>query len=346
MAKLVLNNISKMYGDQTVVKDLYLEIPAGAFTAFLGPSGCGKTTTLRMLAGLESVSAGELFLGDRLLANHTLHIPPEDRHMSMVFQSYALWPHMTVAENVGYPLKIQKMEQNALQKKVNNALEIVGLERYASRSPQELSGGQRQRVALARCLVSNPKVVLLDEPLANLDRHLRATMEETFREFHQQTGATFIYVTHDQAEAMSLASHIAVMDQGKLMQWGTPQELYQNPNNPWVASFIGQGSIVNLSLDQTKLTSPFLSFDLLQNTQLIRENFTDSSAILLRPQHVVLSDEGMPATIINAIYQGERYLLSLKLENGQTVQAFHENPVLIGSLVKLQFKQGWKLSNE
>ncbi len=345
MAKLVLNNISKIYGDQTVVKDLNLEIPSGAFTAFLGPSGCGKTTTLRILAGLESVSAGELFLGDRLLANHTLHIPPEDRNMSMVFQSYALWPHMSVAENVGYPLKIQKMKQNALQKKVDNALEIVGLENYASRSPQELSGGQRQRVALARCLVSKPKVVLLDEPLANLDRHLRSTMEETFREFHRQTGATFIYVTHDQAEAMSLATHIAVMDQGKLMQWGSPQELYQQPSNAWVAAFIGQGSIINLSLDKTDLTEQSLSFEALQEAQVLRDNFTESTTVLLRPQHVMLSDEGVPATIINAIYQGERYLVSLALENGQTVQAFHEKSVLVGSLVKLQFKEGWMLNH-
>lgn len=346
MAELILNNISKKYGDQTVVQDLHLEIPTGAFAAFLGPSGCGKTTTLRMLAGLESVSSGRLFLGGRLLADQTLHTPPEDRNMSMVFQSYALWPHMTVAENVGYPLKIQRTKQDALQKKVKDALEIVGLEDYASRSPQVLSGGQRQRVALARCLVSNPQVVLLDEPLANLDRHLRATMEETFREFHRQTGATFIYVTHDQAEAMSLATHIAVMDQGKLMQWGSPSELYQQPSNAWVAAFIGQGSIINLLLNRANLSEQFLSFEVLQSAQVLREPFTESTAILLRPQHVVLSDEGIPATIISGIYQGERYLLTLKLDNGQIVQAFHAEPVFVGSLVKLQFKQGWKLSHE
>jgi iron(III) transport system ATP-binding protein len=158
-----------------VVRDINLTIPQGAFTALLGPSGCGKTTTLRILAGLETLSEGRLWLGDRLLADKTLHTPPEQRDMGMVFQSYALWPHMTVAENVGYPLKLRNVNGAARHKQVMDALEVVELGAYAARSPQELSGGQRQRVALARCLVAEPQVVLLDEPLANLDRHLRAT---------------------------------------------------------------------------------------------------------------------------------------------------------------------------
>jgi iron(III) transport system ATP-binding protein len=220
VAELILERLNKVFGEQAVVRDLSLTIPEGAFTALLGPSGCGKTTTLRILAGLEHLSSGRLLLGDRLLADSRVHMPPETRDMGMVFQSYALWPHMTVAENVGYPLKLRKVNGAARQKRVMEALDVVELGAYAGRSPQELSGGQRQRVALARCLVSEPEVVLLDEPLANLDRHLRATMEQTFREFHRRTGATFVYVTHDQAEAMALASHIAVMHQGELMQWG------------------------------------------------------------------------------------------------------------------------------
>ena len=214
MAELKLERLNKVFGEQAVVRDLNLTIPEGAFTALLGPSGCGKTTTLRILAGLEHLSSGRLLLGDRLLADARVHMPPETRDMGMVFQSYALWPHMTVAENVGYPLKLRKVNGAARQKRVMEALDVVELGAYAGRSPQELSGGQRQRVALARCLVSEPEVVLLDEPLANLDRHLRATMEQTFREFHRRTGATFVYVTHDQAEAMALASHIAVMRAG------------------------------------------------------------------------------------------------------------------------------------
>lgn len=232
MAELRLERLSKVFGNQTVVQDLNLTIPQGAFTALLGPSGCGKTTTLRILAGLEQLSDGRLLLGDRLLADSVVHLPPEQRDMGMVFQSYALWPHMTVAENVGYPLRLRKVNGAARQKRVMEALEVVELGAYAGRSPQELSGGQRQRVALARCLVSEPQVVLLDEPLANLDRHLRATMEQTFREFHRRTGATFVYVTHDQAEAMALASHIAVMHQGALMQWGAPQALSTAAKTP------------------------------------------------------------------------------------------------------------------
>ena len=341
MAELVLNNIFKKYGDQMVVNDLSLEIPEGAFTALLGPSGCGKTTTLRMLAGLESVTSGQLLLGGRLLADSTLHTPPEERNMSMVFQSYALWPHMTVSENIGYPLKIKKVRGATLEKRVKDALDIVELGSYANRSPQELSGGQRQRVALARCLVSDPEVVLLDEPLANLDRHLRATMEETFREFHRRTGATFVYVTHDQAEAMALATHIAVMNKGELMQWGAPRDLYQRPNNTWIASFIGQGSIISL---------PISRLTLLQAEEQLHAAWNNAhenvSPVLVRPQHIQLSDEGIPAIVERSVYQGERYLLDLKLSDGQIVAAYHPSPVAIQSVVKLRLKQGWVLENE
>lgn len=205
--------------------------------------------------------------------------------MGMVFQSYALWPHMTVGENVGYPLKLRQVNGAARQKRVMEALEVVELGAYFGRSPQELSGGQRQRVALARCLVSEPRVVLLDEPLANLDRHLRATMEQTFREFHRRTGATFVYVTHDQAEAMALASHIAVMHQGELMQWGTPQQLYQQPQNSWVAGFIGQGSVLSLAV------SPGLqSLDLAALHGGLDQPGRDKTVpVLVRPEHVQIA---------------------------------------------------------
>ena len=345
MAELVLRNVTKQYEDQTVVQNLNLIIPEGAFAAFLGPSGCGKTTTLRMLAGLEHLSSGQLFLGGRLLADANLHTPPEQRNMSMVFQSYALWPHMTVAENIGYPLKIAKIKSAEVQRRVKIALDVVELGRYANRTPQELSGGQRQRVALARCLVSNPKVVLLDEPLANLDRHLRATMEETFREFHKRTGATFVYVTHDQAEAMSLATHIAVMNQGKLLQWGTPNDLYQKPENDWVASFIGQGSILELPLSREIAGQKALTKNCFQPWNSDKNLGAIRHKVLVRPQHVALSDEGMPGKVTKAIYQGERYLLDIQLEDEQTITAFHDDAVDLGSIVKMQFKQGWALTN-
>lgn len=339
MAELKLEQLSKVFGDQTVVRDINLTIPQGAFTALLGPSGCGKTTTLRILAGLEQLTGGRLLLGDRLLADSVTHTPPELRDMGMVFQSYALWPHMTVAENVGYPLKLRKVKGAARQKQVMEALEIVELGAYADRSPQELSGGQRQRVALARCLVSEPKVVLLDEPLANLDRHLRATMEQTFRDFHRRTGATFVYVTHDQAEAMALASHIAVMHKGELMQWGTPQDLYLRPHNAWVAGFIGKGSILSLATpaDRQHLDSQILHSSFSQQTPY------GMQPVLVRPEHVQVVPAGISARVESCIYQGERYLVDLRLDDGQQLTAFHHSHLQQQQPICVHLHQGWRL---
>lgn len=338
MAELKLERMSKLFGDQTVVNDLSLSLPAGAFTALLGPSGCGKTTTLRILAGLEQLSRGRLLLGDRLLADEQRHLPPEERNMGMVFQSYALWPHMTVAENVGYPLKLKKINGAARQKRVMEALEVVQLAAHADRTPQALSGGQRQRVALARCLVSEPQVVLLDEPLANLDRHLRATMEQTFREFHRRTGATFVYVTHDQAEAMALASHIAVMHQGKLMQWGSPQQLYQRPQNAWVARFIGKGSVLTLA---TRADAERL--DGAQLHQGLAHGDGPRQQVLIRPEHVEVAADGLRAQVESCIYQGERYLLQLRLPDGQALTAYHAAPLAEQQSVAVRLHQGWRL---
>ena len=339
MAELKLEGLSKTFGEQSVVCDLNLTIPQGAFTALLGPSGCGKTTTLRILAGLEHLSRGQLWLGDRLLADEKIHLPPEVRNMGMVFQSYALWPHMTVAENVGYPLKLKKVQGAARQKQVMAALEVVELGAYADRSPQALSGGQRQRVALARCLVSEPQVVLLDEPLANLDRHLRATMEQTFREFHRRTGATFVYVTHDQAEAMALASHIAVMHKGKLMQWGTPQGLYQYPYSAWVARFIGKGSVLDVTAqpDEQQLSGGDLHRGLSAGAAGPRQH------VLVRPEHVEVAQDGLYAEVESCIYQGERYLLALRLADGQQLTAFHPSPLEAQQAVAVRLHQGWRL---
>lgn len=339
MAELRLEHLSKAFAGQTVVRDINLTIPQGAFTALLGPSGCGKTTTLRILAGLETLSEGRLWLGDRLLADKTLHTPPEQRDMGMVFQSYALWPHMTVAGNVGYPLKLRNVNGAARHKQVMDALEVVELGAYAARSPQELSGGQRQRVALARCLVAEPQVVLLDEPLANLDRHLRVTMEQTFRDFHRRTGATFVYVTHDQAEAMALASHIAVMHQGELMQWGAPQALYQQPQNGWVARFIGKGSVLMLATP-----AGVQQLDGAQMHAGLAHTGADlHQPVLVRPEHVQVTSEGLSAEVQSCIYQGERYLLDLRLRDGQTLSAFHHAPLQCKQVVAVRLTQGWRL---
>ncbi|RAU18146.1 ABC transporter ATP-binding protein [Nitrincola tibetensis] len=348
MAELILNQVSKVFEQNHVVDQISLNIPQGSFVALLGPSGCGKTTTLRMLAGFETLSEGELRLGHQTLATAKTQLPPEDRNMGMVFQSYALWPHMTVAENVGYPLKHRRIPSGTYQKKIKDALETVEMMPYAQRYPQDLSGGQRQRVALARCLVTDPDVVLLDEPLANLDRHLRASMEESFRAFHQRTGATMIYVTHDQAEAMSLANQIAVMEKGRLVQWSSPEALYHQPKTQWVAEFIGQGSILmgqKVPENQTLMGEGV-------NALFHPTNERAQSAFLVRPQHVQIElinaslpqSAALTARVTSQVYRGERYEIHLEMPNQQRLQAFHSVAVPIGATVSLNLTQAWSLA--
>src|SRR5690606_8838545 len=206
--------------------------------------GCGKTTLLRMVAGFEKVSDGRIIIGGETMSSSEHSAPPEKRRVGIVFQNYALWPHMTVAENVGYSLRVAKVPRAERDRRVTEALALVNLAGYGDRRPANLSGGQRQRVALARCLVSAPSLVLFDEPLANLDVHLRAAMEDEFADFHKRTGTTIVYITHDQAEAMALADRIAVMDHGRLAQLASPRDLYREPANEMVASFISQGIVL------------------------------------------------------------------------------------------------------
>jgi iron(III) transport system ATP-binding protein len=242
-----IHQLTKSYNGIRVLNAISLEIAQGEIVAVLGPSGCGKTTLLRVLAGFERLETGTVMLGDRLYSSPQFHLPPEKRDLGIVFQSYALWPHMTVAGNVEYSLKVSGVSAVERQQRVDEALAMVGLSAFARRSPADLSGGQRQRVALARCLVARPQVVLLDEPLANLDVHLRAAMEEEFIRFHQHTGATLVYITHDQQEAMAIADRIVVMDQGEIMQFATPQQLYREPANEMVATFIDDGRLMPIS---------------------------------------------------------------------------------------------------
>lgn len=236
MLGLTLKNIKKVYPNgYEAVKDLSLEIKAGEFVSLVGPSGCGKSTTLRMIAGLEEISGGELYIGDKL-AND---LSPRERGIAMVFQSYALFPHMTVAANIAFGLKIQKMPVDQRKKKVDWALELLDLDGLGDRKPAELSGGQRQRVALGRALVLDPDVLLLDEPLSNLDAKLRVKMRIELKRIHKELNATIVYVTHDQAEAMTLSNRIAILKRGDLMQCGTPTEIYNTPANEFVAGFVG-----------------------------------------------------------------------------------------------------------
>jgi iron(III) transport system ATP-binding protein len=244
MAGLSLAGVTKSFGDFDAVKDVSIEVKDGEFLAVLGPSGCGKTTLLRLVAGFEKLTGGSIRIGSETVSSAGLSVPPEKRRVGIVFQNYALWPHMTVAENIGYSLKVAKVDRATARKRVDDALALVDLQGLGDRRPANLSGGQRQRVALARCLVAAPSLVLFDEPLANLDVHLRAAMEDEFAAFHERTGTTIVYITHDQAEAMALADRIAVMDRGRLAQLASPRELYSEPANEMVASFIAQGMVV------------------------------------------------------------------------------------------------------
>jgi len=244
MSYLHIASLRISYGDKVVLHNIDLAVEKGEMIALLGPSGCGKTTLLRTVAGFEPVNSGTITVGDRLFSSPDVHVQPEKRDLGIVFQNYALWPHMSVEENVAYSLKVVGMDRNARRVRTQEALALVGLREFATRRPSDLSGGQRQRVALARCLVTRPGVVLLDEPLANLDVHLRAAMEEEFSRFHKHTGATLLYITHDQQEAMSLADRVVVMSEGRVMQFATPQVLYREPANEMVATFIDDGRVI------------------------------------------------------------------------------------------------------
>ena len=236
MASLSLKNINKLYDNGFhAVKDFNLEIEDKEFVIFVGPSGCGKSTTLRMVAGLEDISSGELWIGDKLVND----VEPKDRDIAMVFQNYALYPHMTVRENMAFGLKLRKMPKDEIDRMVNEAAKILDLEALLDRKPKALSGGQRQRVAMGRAIVRNPKVFLMDEPLSNLDAKLRGQMRVEISKLHQRLGTTIIYVTHDQTEAMTLGTRIVVMSAGVIQQVDSPQVLYDTPCNLFVAGFIG-----------------------------------------------------------------------------------------------------------
>ena len=236
MATLKFNNINKIYDNKVqAVFDFNLDVRDKEFIVFVGPSGCGKSTTLRMVAGLEEITSGELYINDRLVND----IAPKDRDIAMVFQSYALYPHMTVYDNMAFGLKLRKIPKEEIEKRVNEAAAILGLEPYLNRRPKALSGGQRQRVALGRAIVRSPKVFLMDEPLSNLDAKLRVQMRSEIAKIHERVGATTIYVTHDQTEAMTMATRIVVMKDGYIQQIGSPKEVYNYPANIFVGGFIG-----------------------------------------------------------------------------------------------------------
>ncbi len=235
MSNVILKNVTKIYDKKKVIDNIDLTINDKEFIVLVGASGCGKSTLLRMIAGLEEITAGEIFIGDKKVND----VQPKDRDIAFVFQSYALYPHMTVRENIAFGLKMRKVDKAEIEKKVEEAAQILNLGEYLDRKPKQLSGGQRQRVALGRAIVRNPKVFLMDEPLSNLDAKLRVQMRSEIKKLHEKLQTTFIYVTHDQTEALTMGDRIVVLDKGVIQQVASPEEIYNNPANTFVAGFIG-----------------------------------------------------------------------------------------------------------
>ena len=303
MASLSLRGIYKIYaGDVVAVSDFNLEIEDKEFIILVGPSGCGKSTTLRMVAGLEDISKGELYIDDKLVN----HIPPKDRDIAMVFQSYALYPHMTVYNNMAFGLKLRKMPKADIDRRVKEAAAILGIEALLNRKPAALSGGQRQRVALGRAIVREPKVFLMDEPLSNLDAKLRVQMRSEITKLHKKLQTTFIYVTHDQTEAMTMGSRIVVMKDGYIQQVDSPQNLYDYPANLFVAGFIGmpQMNIFDAELKKNgeEYTVELLGHELKLNAErqaALKRNEAKPGPVTMgiRPEHISLNQDGIPGKV-------------------------------------------------
>ena len=289
MSEVRIEHVFKRFGSVTAVNDFNLVVKDGEFVSILGPSGCGKTTTLRMIAGFERATEGEIYIGEQCVSSSIKgsFAPPEKRDIGMVFQSYAVWPHMTVAENVGYPLKIKKVDKAERERRVQEMLELVHLGEYGKRYPNQLSGGQQQRVALARALVAAPGLLLLDEPLSNLDAKLRESMRFEILEIQKKTGITVVYVTHDQGEAMAMSDRVVVMSMGVVQQIGAPHEIYTQPANKMVADFIG---LVNFMEGEAKGDRVFLkgsNVSFPNNSKISGE-----ATIAVRPENITMSLDG------------------------------------------------------
>jgi len=327
MAQITISGLRKRFGESNAVNGVDLVVEDGEVMALLGPSGCGKTTTLSLIAGFLRPDEGEIRTGERLLSSSAGIVPPENRHMSLIFQSYAIWPHMTVFENVAYGLGVRKVSRDEIRTRVGRVLESVQMSHLAGRYPSELSGGQQQRVALARAVVVEPDILLLDEPLSNLDASLREQMRFEIRRLHDATGITMIYVTHDQAEAMVTADRIAIMNLGRIEQVGTPYEIYETPRTAFAASFIGRMNVLEgtLARDGAVLCGP-VSFRAAASTELASGA---KAVICIRPQHVVLSTNGessassnyAPGRIVRQTYLGELRDYLVELPGGVQIRA-------------------------
>ena len=287
MSKIVIKNLEKSFGDNKVINNFNIDINDGEFIVLVGPSGCGKSTLLRMISGLESINQGEIFLDEKLINN----LLPSKREIAMVFQSYALYPHMSVFENMSFGLKMEKINKDEINQKVNDAAATLQIKDLLERKPKQLSGGQRQRVAIGRAITRNPKVFLFDEPLSNLDAALRSEMRVEISKLHKKLKSNIIYVTHDQIEAMTLADRIVVLNKGIIEQFGTPAEIYSDPNNIFVAEFIGSPKMNIIKINKEQIVNPN-TIELFKNKITFENlNFKDEIYLGIRPEDISIKND-------------------------------------------------------
>jgi ABC-type Fe3+/spermidine/putrescine transport system ATPase subunit len=318
LSGITLHELGKSYGGVIAVTGVSLAIAPGEFVTLLGPSGSGKTTTLRMIAGLEQPTHGSVRIGERLVSGDGVFVPVHERRLGMVFQSYAVWPHKTVQDNVVFPLQQMKISRDEQARRADAMLELVGLAGYAQRYPSQLSGGQQQRVALARALVAEPDVILFDEPLSNLDAQLRDSMRVLLRDLHRRLAITAVYVTHDQVEAMVLSDRVFVMHDGRLVQSGTPEDLYERPGSRFVAEFVGAANVL-----------PLRDVDVAAHTAVLASGATLRFAtaapsvaervLVIRPHRIRIAapedrDNVLSATIASIVYLGDRLRIAARIE--------------------------------
>ncbi len=335
MARIVLNNISKYFGSFAAVDGMSLTIEDGEFFALLGPSGCGKTTTLRMIAGLEIPTKGTIRIGER----DVTELPPRDRDVAMVFQDYALYPHMTTLDNIGYPLKVRGVGKNELRERVTATAKSLDIDHLLERRPGQLSGGQQQRAAVARAVVHHAQVFLFDEPLSNLDAKLRVEARGFLKHLQHEIGVTTIYVTHDQAEAMALADRVAIMDRGKVIQVDTPQEVYRQPHTTFVASFLGSPPMnllpcrLDLAHKQVRVNGATLSVGSVPQWSDLAARARDGEDLILgiRPEHMTLhtteTDQAFPGEMYVTQPLGAESLLILRVgDKSVSVRLFTDEP--------------------
>ena len=352
---LTLKAISKTFNEQAILNDFNLMIQNGEFFTILGPSGCGKTTVLRLIAGFESVDTGVIMLDNVDITT----LPPEKRSINTVFQSYALFPHMTVFDNIAFGLKMKKRPKSEIKQAVNEVLKMIDLESHIHKKPHQLSGGQKQRVAIARAIINKPKILLLDESLSALDYKLRQKMQNELKQLQRKLGITFIYVTHDQEEALSMSDRILVLDHGTIQQIGTPREIYESPDNLFVASFIGQINVIRCTVlkkieDLKYLVSMYNFERVIHTEQIFKEN--DVVYVLLRPEDLRIKEVpkeidqlGFLGTIVEYNYKGKTLDSVIELDNGEIVFAsefFDEDDpdfdYSIGEKVWIDWVHGWE----